>query len=139
MFWPTWPGRPEGGMGSKMRKLVLVALLSALAATASAQSPSVMGTWLTASGLAQVRIGPCPDSANGPICGLVVGLINAKGPDGNAIAADMATDYRNPDPARRTRKGIAMPLIWGSKKTADPNASPDRPIYNRHNGKATND
>jgi len=68
----TWPGRPEGGMGSKMRKLVLVALLGALAATASAQSPSVMGTWLTASGLAQVRLGPCPDPANGPICGLVV-------------------------------------------------------------------
>src|SRR3979411_1066516 len=82
MFCPSWPGRPEGGMGSKMRKLVLVALLGALASTASAQSPSVMGTWLTASGLAQLRIGPCPDPANGPTCGLVVGLIDAKGTDG---------------------------------------------------------
>ncbi|MEO8723914.1 MAG: hypothetical protein ABI395_10415, partial [Sphingobium sp.] len=32
-----------------------------------------MGTWLTASGKAQVRIAPCPDPANGPIYGLVVG------------------------------------------------------------------
>jgi len=121
-----------------MRKLVLVALLGALAATASAQSPSVMGTWLTASGIAQVRIGPCPDPANGPICGLVVGLINPKGPDGSAIAADMATDYRNPDPALRTRKVIGMPLIWGFKKTADPNAFEDGHIYNGENGKIYN-
>jgi uncharacterized protein (DUF2147 family) len=121
-----------------MRKLVLVALLGALASTASAQSPSVMGTWLTASGLAQVRLGPCPDSANGPICGLVVGLINPKGPDGNAVAPDMATDYRNAEPALRTRKVIGMPLIWGFKKTADPNAFEDGHVYNGENGKTYN-
>jgi uncharacterized protein (DUF2147 family) len=121
-----------------MRKLVLVALLGALAATASAQSPSVMGTWLTASGIAQVRIGPCPDAASGPICGLVVGLINPKGPDGNAVAPDMATDYRNADPALRTRKVIGMPLIWGFKKTADPNAFEDGHVYNGENGKTYN-
>jgi uncharacterized protein (DUF2147 family) len=121
-----------------MRKLVLVALLGALTSTASAQTPSVMGTWLTASGIAQVRIGPCPDPANGPICGLVAGLINPKGPDGNAVAADMATDYRNPDPALRTRKVIGMPLIWGFKKTADPNAFEDGHIYNGENGKTYN-
>ncbi len=121
-----------------MRKLVLVALFGALASTASAQTPSVTGTWLTASGIAQVRIGPCPDPANGPICGLVAGLINPKGPDGNAVAPDMATDYRNPDPALRTRKVIGMPLIWGFKKTADPNAFEDGHIYNGENGKTYN-
>ncbi|MGZ3340621.1 MAG: DUF2147 domain-containing protein [Reyranella sp.] len=121
-----------------MRKLVLVVLVGALASTASAQTASVMGTWLTASGLAQVRLGPCPDPANGPICGLVVGLINPKGPDGNAVAPDMATDYRNPDPALRTRKVIGMPLIWGFKKTADPNAFEDGQIYNGENGKIYN-
>jgi uncharacterized protein (DUF2147 family) len=121
-----------------MGKLVLVALLGALASTASAQTPSVMGIWLTASGIAQVRIGPCPDAANGPICGLVVGLINPKGPDGNAIAPDMATDYRNPDPALRTRKVIGMPLIWGFKKTGDRNVFEDGHIYNGENGKTYN-
>jgi uncharacterized protein (DUF2147 family) len=121
-----------------MGKLVLVVLLGVLASTASAQSPSVMGTWLTASGIAQVRIGPCPDPANGAICGTIVGLINPKGPDGNAVAPDMATDYRNPDPALRTRKVIGMPLIWGFKKTADPNAFEDGHIYNGENGKTYN-
>jgi uncharacterized protein (DUF2147 family) len=121
-----------------MRKLVLAALLGALASAASAQSSSVMGTWLTASGIAQVRIGPCPDPANGPICGLVVGLINPKGPDGNAVAADMATDYRNADPALRSRKVIGMPLIWGFKKTSDPNAFEDGHVYNGENGKTYN-
>jgi uncharacterized protein (DUF2147 family) len=121
-----------------MRKLVVVALLGVLASTAAAQSPSVMGTWLTASGVAQVRIGPCPDPATGAICGTVVGLINPKGPDGNAVAPDMATDYRNPDPALRTRKVIGMPLIWGFKKTSDPNAFEDGHIYNGENGKTYN-
>ena len=121
-----------------MGKLVLVALLGVLASTASAQSPSVMGTWLTASGIAQVRIGPCPDPASGPICGLVVGLINPRGPDGNAVAPDMATDYRNPDPALRTRKVIGMPLIWGFKKTSDPNTFEEGQIYNGENGKTYN-
>jgi len=65
-------------------------------------------------------------------------LINAKGPDGNAIAADMATDYRNPDPALRTRKVIGMPLIWGFKKTADPNAFEDGHIYNARTARSTN-
>ena len=121
-----------------MKKLVLLALLGALASTASAQSPSVMGTWLTASGIAQVRLGPCPDPANGPICGTVVGLVNPKGPEGNPVTPDMATDYRNPDPALRGRKVIGMPLIWGFKKTADPNVFEDGHIYNGENGKTYN-
>ena len=39
-----------------MRSMLLVALLGLLASSASAQQGSVMGTWLTASGKAQVRI-----------------------------------------------------------------------------------
>jgi uncharacterized protein (DUF2147 family) len=112
----------------------LALLLGLLASAASAQQ-SVTGTWLTASGVAQVRIGACPDAASGPICGYVVGLINPKGPDGKVVAPDAAVDYRNPDPALRSRKVIGMPLIWGFKKTADPNAFEDGKIYNGENGK----
>ncbi|CAN5886407.1 DUF2147 domain-containing protein [soil metagenome] len=118
-----------------MKRLFLAALLGALASTASAQSPSVMGTWLTASGKAQVRIAPCPDPANGPICGLVVGLIQPKGPDGVVVAPEVATDFRNPDAAVRSRKVIGMPLIWGFKTTSDPNAFEEGQIYNAENGK----
>jgi len=114
------------------------AALAMLASAASAQESPVMGTWLTASGVAQVRIGPCADPASGPICGFVVGLINPKGPDGKAVAPEMATDYRNADPTQRTRKVIGMPLIWGFKKTSDPNSFEDGRIYNGENGKIYN-
>jgi len=121
-----------------MRKLVVALLLTMLAAPGSAQTGSVMGVWLTASGVAQVRIGPCDSPANGPVCGVIVGLINPKGPNGQVVAPDMATDYRNPDPNLRSRKVIGMPLIWGFKKTADPNAFEDGHIYNGENGKTYN-
>ena len=118
-----------------MKRLVVAAILTMLGAPASAQVGSVMGTWLTASGVAKVRIGPCDSPANGPVCGVIVGLINPKGPNGQVVAPDMATDFRNPDPNLRSRKVIGMPLIWGFKKTADPNAFEEGYIYNGENGK----
>ena len=118
-----------------MRKMLLAALLAALAPAASAQTSPVMGTWLSASGVAQVRIEPCPDPANGPLCGFIVGLINPKGPNGVAVAPEAATDYRNENPALRSRKVLGMPLIWGFKKTADANAFEGGQIYNGENGK----
>jgi uncharacterized protein (DUF2147 family) len=115
--------------------MLLAALLVALAPAASAQTSPVMGTWLSASGVAQVRIEPCPDPANGPLCGFIVGLINPKGPNGVAVAPEAATDYRNENPALRSRKVLGMPLIWGFKKTADANAFEGGQIYNGENGK----
>ena len=117
-------------------KAILATLLFSLAASAaSAQQGTVMGTWLSESGVAQIRIGPCPDATAGPICGFVVGLINPKGPDGIAVAPDAATDYRNENPSLRTRKVIGMPLIWGFKKTAEANSFEDGKVYNGEDGK----
>lgn len=121
-----------------MRTLVATVALCVGSTAASAQQGSVMGTWLTASGVAQVRLGPCPDVASGPLCGFIVGLINPKGPDGQVVAPDVATDYRNENPSLRSRKVIGMPLIWGFKKTADPNTFEDGKIYNGENGKTYN-
>ena len=123
-----------------MKTFVLAAALSVLASTASTASAQqgVAGTWLTASGVAQVKIGPCPDAASGPICGFVVGLINPKGPDGKVVAPDVANDYRNENPALRSRKVIGMPLIWGFKPTSNPNTFEDGHIYNGENGKTYN-
>jgi hypothetical protein len=70
-----------------MRKLFMAALFAAIAPAASAQAQSVMGTWLTASGVAQVKIEPCANPASGALCGFIVGLINPKGPDG-VVAPD---------------------------------------------------
>jgi uncharacterized protein (DUF2147 family) len=121
-----------------MRRMLLVALLGLLASTASAQQSAVMGTWLTASGKAQVRIAPCPDPKTGPICGTIVGLIEPRGPDGTVVAPDVATDWRNTDPALRSRKALGMPLIWGFKKTSNPNEFEEGQIYNGENGKTYN-
>jgi uncharacterized protein (DUF2147 family) len=118
-----------------MRKLLLAAALALFAVPVAAQQSAVMGTWLTASGVAQVKIGPCADPSGGALCGVIVGLINPKGPDGKVVAPQAATDFRNQDPALRSRKVIGMPLIWGFRKTADPNAFEDGQIYNGENGK----
>ena len=118
-----------------MRSLLLAAALALFAAPASAQQSSVVGTWLTASGVGQVKIGPCPDPASGAICGTIVGLINPKGPDGKVVAPEAATDYRNENAALRSRKVIGMPLIWGFKATSDPNTFESGQIYNGEDGK----
>lgn len=118
-----------------MRKLLLAAAFVAVASGASAQDSKVFGTWLTASGTAQIKLGPCADAASGALCGFVVGLINPKGPDGKVVAPDVATDFRNADPKLRERKVIGMPLIWGFKKSANANAFESGQIYNGEDGK----
>lgn len=123
-----------------MRRLVVLALVMLLATSAQssvvmAQQSGVMGTWLTQSGVAQVKIAPCGDPKAGALCGTIVGLINPKGPNGNVVAPETVTDYRNPDPALRSRKMLGMPLIWGFKTGSDPNAFEDGKIYNGENGK----
>ncbi|MBM3650520.1 MAG: DUF2147 domain-containing protein [Alphaproteobacteria bacterium] len=118
-----------------MRRILLAVSLSLLGGTSWAQQPSVLGTWLTASGKAQVRIEPCADPKGGPICGFVVGLIQPRGPDGVVVAPEVATDFRNTDPTLRSRKVLGMPLIWGFKKSTEPNAFEDGQIYNGENGK----
>lgn len=118
-----------------MKKLLVAAVLASIAVPASAQQPAVMGTWLTASGVAHVRIGPCPDTASGPVCGTVVSLINPKGPNGQGVAPEEATDYRNENAALRSRKVIGMPLIWGFKAASEPNTFEGGHIYNGEDGK----
>lgn len=122
--------------GSK--RMALAALLLALSALPAAAQESVMGTWLSASGVAKVRLEPCLDPSRGPVCGFVVGLVDPKGPDGKVVPPDQAVDYRNPDPRLRGRKVVGMPLLWGFKKTSDPNSFEDGQIYNGENGKTYN-
>ena len=118
-----------------MKKFLVAALIMAGASSASAQSPSVMGTWLTSTKSAEVRIAPCPNPANGPICGTIVKLLVAKGPDGKVVSPDEATDIHNADPALRSRKVVGMMLLHDFKKTNDPNAFDEGTIYNGENGK----
>jgi uncharacterized protein (DUF2147 family) len=118
-----------------MKRLVLAAALLAAPLPVAAQSPSVMGVWLTQSKSAHVRLAPCADVSFGPICGTVVALLNPKGPDGNPIAPEAAADHRNPDPNLKTRKIMGMSLVWGFKKTSNPNVFESGHIYNGEDGK----
>ena len=123
-----------------MKRLLLPAALAVLVQAslttgASAQDSKLFGTWLTASGTAQIKIVSCSDAASGPLCGFVVGLKDPKGPDGKSVPPEEATDFRNGDPKLRERKVIGMPLIWGFKKTADANAFEGGQIYNGEDGK----
>ena len=118
-----------------MRRSIVLASMILSAASASAQQPGVTGTWLTQSGVAQVKIAPCADPKAGALCGTIVGLINPKGPNGQVVAPETVTDYRNRDPALRSRKMLGMPLIWGFKAGSDPNTFEDGKIYSGENGK----
>ena len=124
-----------------MKRLLLlpaaqaVLVQASLTTGASAQDSKLFGTWLTASGTAQIKIVSCSDAASGPLCGFVVGLKDPKGPDGKSVPPEEATDFRNGDPKLRERKVIGMPLIWGFKKTADANAFEGGQIYNGEDGK----
>lgn len=118
-----------------MLRLFAIAVLVAFVSSTSAQTPSVMGLWLTASKTAQVQIGPCADAARGPICGVIAGLIEPKGPDGKIVAPEQAVDFRNTDPALRERKIMGLTLIYDFKKGSEPNAFEEGTIYNATNGK----
>ena len=52
-----------------MRSLLLAAAFALFAVPASAQPSGVVGTWLAASGVGQVKVGSCPHAASGVICG----------------------------------------------------------------------
>ena len=118
-----------------MKEFLAAALIVAGSSGAWAQSPSVMGTWLISSKAAQVQIAPCTDPARGPICGTVVKLLEAKGPNGKVVPPEEATDINNVDPSLRSRKVVGIVLIHDFKKTNDPNAFEDGTIYNGENGK----
>ncbi len=101
----------------------------------SAQTPSVMGTWLTESKTANVQLAPCASAANGPICGTVVKLNDPKDANGKPMAPEDVTDARNPDPAQRSRKVLGMVLLYNFMATNDPNTFEEGTIYSGENGK----
>src|SRR5689334_10278228 len=113
-----------------MKKWMLAAGLACLASAAQGQTqaPSVMGTWLVEKKTAQVRIEPCANAANGPVCGTIVKLIDPKGPDGKVVAEDIANDWHNADPKLRDRKVLGSVMLYNFKKTSDPNSFEDGTI-----------
>ncbi len=121
-----------------MKKFLLAASLGLFATAASAQAPSVMGTWLVEKKTAQVKIEPCANAANGPVCGTIVRILDLRGPDGKTTTEAEANDWRNADPKLRDRKVLGLVMLYNFKKTSDPNAFESGYIYNGDNGKTYN-
>lgn len=99
-----------------MRKVCLVVVLvAAMSNTASASEP--VGEWLVKDGNARIRIESC---ANG-----LWGFI--------AWTREPGTDRKNPDPAKRTRPIVGVPIVRGMMPV-----KPNRwegEVYNAESGK----
>jgi uncharacterized protein (DUF2147 family) len=97
------------------RALLLGSVLCGLGQAAAAAEP--WGQWLVADKTAEIRVADC----GGALWGFV------------AWEADPGVDAKNPDPAKRTRPTLGVPIIIGMKPAAS-----DRwtgALYNPENGK----
>ena len=110
-----------------MRLALASTLLLAGLASAHAQSakdPS--GTWLTEDGRAKIRIDRC-GAGQAQVCGKVVWLKVA-----TTDAGTPRTDIKNPDPKKRSRPVLGLPLIEGLQPDE---AKFSGSIYNIEEGK----
>lgn len=98
-------------------KLLLAMLFLAFAGGAVAQMAEPSGVWIVANGNARVRVGPCGEAYWGVI----------------DWARNPNVDKNNPDPAKRSRPVIGMPILL-EMKPAGPNEWKGE-IYNAENGK----
>src|SRR5438270_1444493 len=96
------------------------AILALTAGTALAAEPSVIGDWLVKDGYANIRI----DNCNGKMWGIVVW---EKTPNG--------VDSENPDPAKKTRPTLGMPVLMGLAPDPKEPGKWSGEIYNSQNGK----
>lgn len=99
-----------------MRKLYLaVVLIVCMCGPAPAADP--IGEWLVADGSAQIRIAPCADALWGAL----------------SWAREPGFDSQNPDPAKRSRSIVGVPILR-SMKAVGPNRW-EGEVYNAKNGK----
>jgi len=96
---------------------LLAAVLMAFATPASAAEP--IGEWLVEDGMARIRVEKCTDKYWGAVSW-------EKLPGG--------IDSNNPDPAKRKRPTLGIPILLGMAPAADPNTW-EGDIYNSQNGK----
>lgn len=96
----------------------LAALLLTTASPALSAEPT--GEWLVEDGVARVRVEKCADKFWGVISW-------EKAPGGQ--------DTNNPDPAKRTRPTLGMPILLGMTTAASEPNTWEGEIYNSRNGK----
>lgn len=90
--------------------------LCGFAGSASAGEPT--GFWLVADGNARIRIGPCADAYWGVI---------------DWAVKPQELDIHNPDPAKRNRTVVGIPILLAMKASGPDEWSGE--VYNAQNGK----
>ena len=105
--------------------LLLLAVVTSAPAAEGALDPA--GTWLTEDGKAKIKIEKC-GADHADICGVVAWLKEPLDDQGRP-----KTDIKNPDPAKRNRPTLGMPLFSGL--TPDDEHDYTGQIYNAENGK----
>ena len=101
-----------------IRLLASAALLAAIPATALAADASIVGDWLVKDGYAHIRI----DNCGGRMWGIV------------AWEQKPGFDVENPDPAKKSRPTLGMPVLMGLAPAKEPGKWSGE-IYNSNNGK----
>jgi uncharacterized protein (DUF2147 family) len=92
-----------------LSKAIWVSMAMALGcAPLAAQAADATGVWLRATGTARIKIVNC----GAALCGSVSWLKEPNGPDGKP-----RVDDQNPDPAKRSRPALGIPVILGMKPT----------------------
>jgi len=107
--------------------LLMVALVLACLVAATpvgAQSPTPVGVWLHANGRIQVAIAPCNDR----LCGKIVWFRWPNDASGRPLV-----DFKNPDPALRTRPLLGLTILQGLRRTGE-RTWEDGQIYNPDDG-----
>ena len=102
-------------MHTFQRYFLATVFTASLAGPAAAATPT--GEWLVADGTARIRIEPCADALWGVI----------------AWTQEPGKDENNPDPAKRDRSVLGMPILLHMKQ-AEPNRW-EGEVYNAENGK----
>ena len=100
----------------KLRRVLPV--LMVIAGAALAAKPDPTGDWLVHDGTAVIRIVPCGEV----LCGSVAWTKDEGGFDEN-----------NPDPAKRNRPILGLPILLGMKAASDGRWEGE--VYNAENGK----
>jgi uncharacterized protein (DUF2147 family) len=100
------------------RFFALMSVLALSAPLAQAAPPSPAGEWTVANGMARIKIDQCGKD----VWGVISWEQNPGGQDSN-----------NPDPAKRTRPTLGMPILMGMKPTDSDRWEGE--VYNAENGK----
>ena len=87
-------------------RIVVIMALAAFEANA-AQPAEVAGFWINSKANTKVRISPC----GAALCGNIVWLKSSNDPQ----TGEPLTDRNNPDPAKRNRPILGMPMITDLK------------------------